>query len=363
STLVLFGIVGGLSIYSLRASDEALRTLHEERLTTTWMVGNVYSLVQDSMLRHGSALGVRSVPFSKQSEERFQQNRAAINSLYDPYLARELPPRERELAEQFDADRTAFHELLVEGFELQKDGDFDASEMFYQMRIMPAFEKLNVQASELLDMQLAASERLREELLAESNFKQRFVIGLFAWGVLGTIIFGGALILSMRNSIRQTLAFAERISDGQLGNRMEVHGRNELADIMRALQQMDARLVEIVSEVREGSDAVSAAAVQISQGNDDLAQRTQEQASSLEETASTVRQTADHARQANQLAAGAREQAEKGGEVVTSAVAAMREINAASKKIADIIGVIDEIAFQTNLLALNAAVEAARAGE
>src|SRR5690606_8593594 len=155
-----------------------------------------------------------------------------------------------------------------------------------------------------------------------------------------------------------------------LGNRMEVHGRNELADIMRALQQMDARLVEIVSEVREGSDAVSAAAVQISQGNDDLSQRTQEQASSLEETASTmeemsatVRQNADNARQANQLAAGAREQAEKGGEVVTSAVAAMREINAASKKIADIIGVIDEIAFQTNLLALNAAVEAARAGE
>src|SRR5690606_4636741 len=147
------------------------------------------------------------------------------------------------------------------------------------------------------------------------------------------------IFLSMRNSIRQTLAFAERISDGQLGNRMEVHGRNELADIMRALQQMDARLVEIVSEVREGSDAVSAAAVQISQGNDDLSQRTQEQASSLEETASsmeemtaTVRQNADNARQANQLAAGAREQAEKGGEVVTSAVAAMREINAASKK-------------------------------
>ena len=133
---------------------------------------------------------------------------------------------------------------------------------------------------------------------------------------------------------------------------------------------MDGKLVEIVGEVRGSADAVGSAARQLSHGNDDLSQRTQEQAAALEETASsmeemtaTVKQNADNARQANQLAVGAREQAEQGGAVVQRAIGAMGEINGSSRKIADIISVIDEIAFQTNLLALNAAVEAARAGE
>jgi methyl-accepting chemotaxis protein-1 (serine sensor receptor) len=133
---------------------------------------------------------------------------------------------------------------------------------------------------------------------------------------------------------------------------------------------MDTKLSEIVGQVVTGANAVGAAAQQLSQGNDDLSSRTQEQASALEETASsmeemtaTVKQTADNARQANQLALAARAQADASGTVVNSAVSAMNEINTASRRIADIISVIDEIAFQTNLLALNAAVEAARAGE
>jgi methyl-accepting chemotaxis protein len=133
---------------------------------------------------------------------------------------------------------------------------------------------------------------------------------------------------------------------------------------------MDAKLSEIVGSVRTASEQVGSAAGQIAQGNDDLSQRTQEQASALEQTAasmeemtSTVKQNADNARQAKQLAEGARAHAERGGQVVSEAVGAMQEINASSRQIADIIGVIDGIAFQTNLLALNAAVEAARAGE
>ena len=136
------------------------------------------------------------------------------------------------------------------------------------------------------------------------------------------------------------------------------------------MQDMDGKLSDIVGSVRIGADSVGSAARQISSGNDDLSQRTQEQASALEETASsmeemtaTVKQNADNARQASQLAVGAREQADRGGNVVGRAVSAMSEISDSSRRIADIIDVIDEIAFQTNLLALNAAVEAARAGE
>jgi methyl-accepting chemotaxis protein len=129
-------------------------------------------------------------------------------------------------------------------------------------------------------------------------------------------------------------------------------------------------LKEVVTEIRTAAISVASASTQIAQGNNDLSARSQEEASSLEETASsveeltaTVKQNAENARQASQVAKGAREHAEKGGAVVTAAVSAMQGINASSKKISDIIGVIDEIAFQTNLLALNAAVEAARAGE
>jgi methyl-accepting chemotaxis protein len=158
---------------------------------------------------------------------------------------------------------------------------------------------------------------------------------------------------------------------GDLTRRVQVEGRaGLLVKIGTGINQLTDNMASVVAQVKQAAAEVSRGADEISQGNTNLSQRTEEQASSLEETASsmeqmtsTVKQNADNAGQANQLAVAARDQAEKGGAVVAKAVKAMSEINEASKKIADIIGVIDEIAFQTNLLALNAAVEAARAGE
>jgi methyl-accepting chemotaxis protein len=162
----------------------------------------------------------------------------------------------------------------------------------------------------------------------------------------------------------------KKMADGEIGRRQEATTNDEFGEMLSAVSRLDGKLVEIVGNVNSTANSVATAARELSQGNDDLSSRTQEQASALEETASsmeemtaTVKQNADNARQANQLAAGAREQAERGGTVVHRAIDAMGEINTSSRKIADIIGVIDEIAFQTNLLALNAAVEAARAGE
>lgn len=162
----------------------------------------------------------------------------------------------------------------------------------------------------------------------------------------------------------------QSLAEGDLTEEMAGEFNGQFAVLRDAINGTMDNLRDIVGKIRESGGNITSASSEIAQGNADLSQRTEEQASSLEETASsmeeltsTVKQNADNARQANQLASGAREQAEKGGEVVGNAISAMTEINSASKKIADIIGVIDEIAFQTNLLALNAAVEAARAGE
>jgi methyl-accepting chemotaxis protein len=167
----------------------------------------------------------------------------------------------------------------------------------------------------------------------------------------------------------QAIVFA--VNDGDLKKRIPLEGKSGFYEsLATGINQLADNMSEIVGRVKVTAAEVARSAAEISQGNTDLSQRTEEQASSLEETASsmeemtsTVRQNADNAGRANQLAVAARDQAENGGVVVAKAVKAMAEIDGASKKIADIIGVIDEIALQTNLLALNAAVEAARAGE
>ncbi|MBE0623147.1 MAG: CHASE3 domain-containing protein [Burkholderiales bacterium] len=187
--------------------------------------------------------------------------------------------------------------------------------------------------------------------------------------VLGALL--GALVTrSITRPLNAAVLVARRVAAGDLTSTVEVNSKDETGQMLQALKDMNESLAKIVGEVRKGTEAISSGTTQIASGNADLSQRTEEQASSLEETASsmeeltgTVKQNAENARQANQLAAGASEVAARGGAVVGEVVGTMSSINESSKKIVDIIGVIDGIAFQTNILALNAAVEAARAGE
>ena len=178
------------------------------------------------------------------------------------------------------------------------------------------------------------------------------------------------LLDAISRPIGDTTRAMSRLAEGDLSARMDGDYHGAFGALRDAINETMAHLRKTVGKIRDASGEIASAASEIAQGNQDLSSRTESQASSLEETASsmeqltsTVRQNADNAAQANQLAASARDQAEAGGKVVGHAIEAMGEINSASKKISDIIGVIDEIAFQTNLLALNAAVEAARAGE
>lgn len=188
------------------------------------------------------------------------------------------------------------------------------------------------------------------------------------------VVLGIALSVLITRSITvplsQALRVSQRVAQGDLSSRIKADGKDEIADLLRALSIMNESLAKIVSEVRQASDSIATGSAQIATGNADLSQRTEEQASNLEETAAsmeqltvTVKQNADTARQASHIADGASTAATHGGEVVGQVVSTMQEITSSSKKIADIIAVIDGIAFQTNILALNAAVEAARAGE
>jgi methyl-accepting chemotaxis protein len=191
---------------------------------------------------------------------------------------------------------------------------------------------------------------------------------------VAAVLLGAALAWWLSRSItgplRRAVAVANAVAQGDLTTRIDVASRDETGELMIALQTMNANLNGLVTRVRSGADTIATAAVEVATGNHDLSARTEQQAGALEESASsmeeltsTVRQNAENARQGNQMAASASSVAVRGGEVVAQVVATMGAIDASSKKIVDIIGVIDGIAFQTNILALNAAVEAARAGE
>src|SRR5665811_1289521 len=240
----------------------------------------------------------------------------------------------------------------------------------YKTEFMPNAKSYEGQVMEFLSLQRKSIDLTGLEIarLYSSSFNLMVLLGVLILA-LGAVC---ALLISrsITRPLAEAIKVAQTVAAGDLTSRIEVKSADETGQLMQALKDMNDSLVKVVGEVRSGTDTIATASSQIAAGNMDLSSRTEQQASSLEETAasmeeltSTVKQNADNARQANQLAVSASSVAIRGGSVVSQVVDTMGSINASSRKIVDIIGVIDGIAFQTNILALNAAVEAARAGE
>lgn len=299
-----------------------------------------------------------------------EETRSRIKRLWDDYQATDLTEEEAALGADFTLGRQALLAVNDKVLAALREGRFDAATDLITTESRPATRDAMVKGDRLLVYLAEHAAELKEQSDAMFRHNSRVMELLIAAGVCVAVVLGWLLGQSITSALDHAMAVAARIARGELGHEIRIDRGDEFGQLLQALKTMDAKLVEIVSRVRESADNVGTSARQLAQGNDDLSGRTQEQAAALEETASsmeqmtaTVKRNADNAKHANQLAVSARGQASAGGDIVDRAVQAMGEINMSSGKIADIIGVIDEIAFQTNLLALNAAVEAARAGE
>jgi methyl-accepting chemotaxis protein len=301
-------------------------------------------------------------------EGKFGQAAAHMTELMQSTESRLRSAEGRALFQQI-VDKRAKLNTVAEQVGLERRNDGDVVRLV-RADLVPAVESFIADLNALVQLQ----EQMLARTLAQAERERTtsYALGLAALAVVVVLglLLAVWLVRQLTAPLARAVALSHAIAAGNLTQDVHDDRKDELGELLRSLSAMTQKLRSVVGEVRNGVDSVSSAASQIATGNQDLSARTEQTAANLEETAAsieeltaTVTQSADTARQANQLASTAVQAAERGGEVVNQVVRSMEQINTSSRKIGDIIGVIDGIAFQTNILALNAAVEAARAGE
>jgi methyl-accepting chemotaxis protein len=357
-------------IWSLNKVAAQTQELIDGSVVTERLVGDWYRNVVAAVKRT-TAIAVSADPaltefFAKDTADVARSTSGLIEKI-TPLMASE---EEKRLFQEITSARKGYTETRDKVAALKKEGQAEAARKLLDEQYLPRAAAYQDALQKLSAMQRKQIDDAGAEIQALNRSAQ---LALVAFGTLALLL-GGVLSLwlarSITRPIQRAASVADRIAGFDLSERIESHDRDETGRLLRSLAAMQASLRTLVREVRASSGSINVASSEIAAGNSDLSSRTEQAASNLQETAASieqmntaVQQSAANARTANELAATAAEVATKGGGVIDQVVATMAEINGSSRKIADITGVIDGIAFQTNILALNAAVEAARAGE
>jgi len=339
--------------------------LAKERLVSDWYVNTNSAIVRTGLIARSSD-GTLSTVFAKDIADSVTRSTELIKKI-EALLASE---QEKTKFATIQSLRAKYQAAKVEVMDARKAGDAEAAEGRFKDAFAPAADAYAASIKDLLALQRADIDARTAAIRAAYEARAKQVLALNVLMVLLVVGCALAITRSIARPLTEAVGAAQAIAEGNLAGDFEADRRDEIGDLMGAMKAMNDGLAKVVSEVQQGAHAIAGASGQIATGNLDLSARTEQQAGALEETTSSmedlthaVRQNADSAQQANQMAQDASQIAIRGGQIVGEVVDTMGAIDAASRKIVDIISVIDGIAFQTNILALNAAVEAARAGE
>ncbi|WP_077035349.1 methyl-accepting chemotaxis protein [Pelomonas sp. KK5] len=374
AVLVLTLLVGLFSINRLALVNDATTDLATNWMPAIRALGDYRAAIADARRAEQVYVIEQRPDAIAASQRNLDQARQAADTAWKAYAATITPGDEEKLAADIQSAQQRYYDGLAQLLALKhEEADFlEKARDISLNRSGAGFDALVQGLQRDVDFQSKGGAQAYD--LAEASYGQTrmAVMALLAVAVAIGAALAWLITRSITAPIGRALTVAETVAAGDLTSRIDIDdgSRDETGLLLAALKRMNESLVRIVSEVRNGADSIATGSVQIANGNADLSQRTEEQASNLQQTAAsmeqltaTVKQNSDTASQATRLAGDASQAAEDGGRAVGRVVATMNEISEASRRIAEIIGTIDGIAFQTNILALNAAVEAARAGE